>query len=183
MSRSLVALVALVVAVGLAASQEKKAPTIGDKVLEYAKKQKGKQVGDGECGTLATEALKEAGAKGRQKDSPNEGDYVWGDLILTVEFKKDKGRVEPTGKLSDVKPGDVVQFRDAQWVTRSGNVISTTSALHHTAVVLAVDKNRSTIRTLHQNHNGKKVVQEGAIPLNDLKAGWVRVYRPVSKDE
>ncbi len=183
MSRSIYAVFALFLMVGVAASQENKSPTLGDKVLDYAKKQKGKQVGDGECASLATAALKEAGAKGRQKDNPNPGDYVWGDLVLTVEYKKDKGRVEPTGKLSDVKPGDVVQFRDAQWVTRSGNVISTTSAPHHTAVVLAVDKNRSLIRTLHQNHNGKKIVQEGSIALNDLKAGWVRVYRPVANEE
>ena len=171
----------LLLAVSIASSQDKKTPTLGDKVLEYAKKQKGKQVGDGECGTLAAEAFKEAGAKSRQKDSPNAGDYVWGDLVLTVEFKK--GKVESTGKLSEVKPGDVVQFRDTTWVTRSGNVISTTTATHHTAVVLSVDKGRSVIRTLHQNHNGKKVVQEGALSLNDLKAGWIRVYRPVAKEE
>ncbi len=173
----------LLLVVSFASSQDKKEPTLGDKVLEYCKKQKGKQVGDGECGTLAAEALKEVGAKSRQKDNPNAGDYVWGDLVLTVEFKKDKGKVESTGKLSEVKPGDVVQFRDTTWVTRSGNVISTSTATHHTAVVLAVDKNRSVIRTLHQNHNGKKVVQEGTLSLNDLKAGWIRVYRPVAKDQ
>jgi len=181
MSRSLFAVFTLGLAVGFASAQEKKPPTLGDKVIEYAKKQKGKQVGDGECAALATEAFKEVGAKSRQKDNPNAGDYVWGDLVLTVEFKKDKGKAESTGKLSDVKPGDVVQFRDTTWVTRNGNVISTTTATHHTAVVLTVDKGRSVIRTLHQNHNGKKVVQEGTLSLNDLKAGWIRVYRPVAE--
>lgn len=183
MSRPIVTVFAFLLAVSFASSQDKKTPTLGDKVIEYAKKQKGKQVGDGECAALATEALKEAGAKDRQKDSPNAGDYVWGELVLTVEFKKDKGKVEPTGKLSEVKPGDVVQFRDTTWLTRSGNVISMTTATHHTAVVLSVDKGRSVIRTLHQNHNGKKVVQDGTLSLNDLRAGWIRVYRPVAKDE
>ena len=172
-------LVALVVC---AASAGKKEPTLNDKVVEYCTKQKGKMVGDGECGSLAEEALKAAGAKPRSpKDDPNEGDFVWGKLVLTVEIKGNKPDL--TGKLADVLPGDVVQFRDTKWVTRSGNVISMTTADHHTAVVKSVDKGRAVIRTLHQNHNGKKVVQDGTLPLSDMKAGWIRVYRPLPPDE
>ncbi|HVK13128.1 MAG TPA: hypothetical protein VM597_30525, partial [Gemmataceae bacterium] len=52
-----------------------------EKVLAFAKSQLGKQVGDGECWSLANEAMKAAGVKSSSdfQDDPNKGDFVWGD--------------------------------------------------------------------------------------------------------
>lgn len=155
-------------------ADKKKEPTLGDKVVEFCKARKGKPVGDGECAALATEALRAAGAAGRGPDDPDPGDYTWGKLVFTYEA----GR-KPVGKLADVKPGAVIQFRDASWVTREGNRISSASAPHHTGVVTAVDRDRGVLRYLHQNHNGRRFVVDGVLPLRDLRGGWVRVYEPV----
>lgn len=182
LTRLFAAAVLVALALSPAASQEKgKAdkkkkgePTLGDKVAEFCKAHKGEQVGDGECASLATAALKAAGAAGRGPDDPKPGDYTWGKLVFTLEAGS-----KPVGKLADVKPGDVLQFRDAKWVTRVGNVISTTYSPHHTGVVTAVDKDAGVIRYLHQNHSGKRYVVDGTLRLRDVKEGWVRVYEPV----
>src|SRR5947209_14848770 len=63
----------------------KKAPTLGDKIVTFCEGKKRKQVGDGECTALATEALTAVGAKPHSKDDPKEGDYVWGDRVFTLE--------------------------------------------------------------------------------------------------
>jgi hypothetical protein len=153
--------------------------TANEKVLAFAKSQVGKQVGNGECWTLANEAVKAAGAKSSFDfaDAPNKGDYVWGDFVYGLEAKA-KGE---TGALKDVKPGDVVQFRDAKFVARQGNRTTTTTASHHTAVVLKADRAAKTITVLHQNWSGNKTVAEATLPLAGLQAGWIKVYRPVAK--
>ena len=113
-------------------------------------------------------------ARGRGADDPNKGDYVWGKLVFTYEAGS-----KPAGTVADVKPGDVIQFRDAKWVTRAGNRTTTTTAPHHTAVVTAVDRDTGLLKILHQNHQGKRYVIEGVLPLGDLKQGWVRIYESV----
>lgn len=179
--RILAAAVIVVLSFAPAGSDDKKKkkapPTLGDKVVEFCKEHKGEQVGDGECAALAIHALKEAGAHGRYEDDPNPGDYVWGKRVFLLEAGS-----KPVGKLADVKPGAVIQFRDARWVTRVGNRTTTTSAPHHTAVVTAVNKDTGVLQFLHQNHGGKRFVQDGVLPLGDLRAGWVRVYEPVPLD-
>src|SRR5438552_529643 len=84
----------------------KAAPTINDKVVEFCKKNAGEQVGNGECWTLANEALKAAGAKSSAayKDTPNKSDYVWGDLVYGLEVKD--GKPAENGKAAKVQPGD-----------------------------------------------------------------------------
>jgi hypothetical protein len=182
LTRLLAAAVLVALALSPAASQDKgKAdkkkkgpPTLGEKVVEFCESHRGEPVGDGECAALASHALKAVGARGRGPDDPNKGDYTWGKLVYTQE-----AGTKPVGKVADVKPGDVIQFRDAKWVTRVGNRISTTSAPHHTAIVTAVDKDRGVLQFLHQNHSGKRFVIDGALPLRDLKEGWIRIYEPV----
>src|SRR5258705_9404044 len=77
--------------------------TLGQKVLAFAQKHKGEQVGNGECAVLASEALKSAGAARRGTDAPDKGDYTWGKLILTLQAPSD-----PTNKptAADGKPAD-----------------------------------------------------------------------------
>ena len=172
MVRSLAVVVGMF-ATGLAVAADKH----NEKVVEYAKSQVGKQVGNGECWTLANEAMKSAGTKSSFNftDTPNKGDYVWGTLTYGLDGGKE------TGTLKDVKPGDVVQFRDTKFSGKKGNGTYTMTASHHTALVLKADKDAKTITIVHQNWSGKKTVAEATLALGDLKEGWIKVYRPQPK--
>jgi hypothetical protein len=178
-----VVVVALATLAGSARSQDakKKPATVGDKVAAFAAEQKGKKVGSGQCADLATAALKAAGAKGRGEDSPNKDDYTWGELVYTQEATPAGPKV--TGKRAEIKPGDVIQFRDTKWVTRSGNVIKARFAPHHTAVVGKVQNKGALLEVYEQNNNGRLVVEKGTLQLSALAEGWIRVYRPQPMEE
>src|SRR5262249_17933692 len=152
--------------------------SINDKIVKYCKAKAGKQVGDGECAALVSAALIEAGAKTSRdfKDSPSDGDYVWGDQVYSLEIKDGK-RNEDVAKGQKVKPGDIVQFRDTKFAGRNAIGPYVTVAPHHSAVVVQVLNNGRTLVVLHQNSNYKKVVTQQAYSLGDLREGWVRVYR------
>jgi hypothetical protein len=160
--------------------KSKKALSLGDKIVSFCEENKGKQVGDGECTALATEAFKAVGAKPQGKDDPKEGDYVWGDRVFTLEASE-LGQ-KPNGKLTAIKPGDVIQFRDSKFVVRSGSRTDTFGFPHHTAVIKSVELQGEAWRILHQNFNGKKEVIEHVLLPATLTEGWVRVYRPLTAD-
>lgn len=156
-------------------------PVLNPKVAAFARSNVSKQVGDGECAALAVEALKAVGAKpfGTWKDSPNPGDYVWGSLVYGLGYK-DGVRSEDVALGTTVLAGDIVQYRDAEFKGKlaSGGTY-TSSAPHHTAVVVGVRNNGKSLVVLEQNVNGRKTVGESTIHLNDLHSGWVKVYRAV----
>ena len=156
-------------------------PSLGQKVVDFCRQHLGEQVGEGECAHLAGAALKAAGAKNRGPDNPNAGDYVWGNLVLTIEAGE--GGPKTTGKIADLLPGDVIQFRDTKfaWKTRNGHY--TQSAAHHTAVLetVAQDGTPLTMKVFEQNFNGKRFVMESTLRPLDLKEGWLRFYRPVAQ--
>lgn len=157
-----------------AAKQE----TLAEKIVAYCQQHKGEKVGDGECSSLADHALSESGGKGRGQGRPNKGDYTWGEPVY-VESAAGEAKI---GKRSDIKPGDIIQFRDVKLAGKGekGGTYSM-SFSHHTAVIVGVEAGGATIRTLHQNYAGKKVVMDGILHLGDLKEGWLRFYRPVAK--
>lgn len=181
-TRAAVGAVAVVLAAGLAAADDP--ATVNEKVVAFAKAKRGEQVGNGECWTLAHEAVKAAGAKssGAYKDSPAKGDYVWGEPVYATGFENGKAFEERPRAGLKPQPGDVIQFRDAKFEGRlpGGGTYSATAG-HHTAVISAMSKDGTIWGVLHQNHNGKKTVIEGTLVLGDLRAGWVRVYRPQPK--
>jgi hypothetical protein len=172
---SIVALFALVVTI--AAAEPKNG--LGTKIIAFSKVNLGKQVGGGECAHLASEALKESGGEPRAKDNPGEGDYVWGQLVVTLEAG-DKG-AKWKGAITDLKPGDIIQFRDAKFEGQRGKGTYFQTAPHHTAVVRTVDAANKVVKVYEQNVGGQRVVLEGEYRLSDLKAGWLRVYRAESK--
>ena len=109
--------------------------TLNQKILAYARGKKGKPSGNGECWTLAHEALSESGALSSAALGPmgKDADYVWGDLVAD---------------LKDVQPGDIMQFRDFQITTTTTtkrtfpdgafdekSPSSVASRGHHTAIV------------------------------------------------
>jgi hypothetical protein len=149
--------------------------SLNQKVLDFSRKNLGKQVGDGDCFTFAAAALKAAGAKLGFKHSPGPGDAVWGALVYTLELKN-RALVENKAKGQRVQPGDIIQFRDTTFAGAGYSL----SAFQHSAVVVAVGAGGKDLTVLHQNWNDKKTVQQTLFRLKDLKKGWVRVYRPLA---
>jgi hypothetical protein len=158
------------------------APTVSEKVVAFCQANLGKQVGDGECYTLAAQALKTAGARPQHAlgDNPDPGDYVWGKLVCLLEAKE--GQPVGADKAKAVKPGDVVQFRDVRFDgQREDGGTYFWNFNHHTAVVAGLKNGDRELQLLHQNANGKRFVHEFTCNLDDLKAGWLRVYRPIPR--
>lgn len=139
-----------------------------DKVVDFCEHHLGETIGNGECAGLAFQALKAADAKTRGgPDAPEKGDYVWGRQILLIEGTPDGP--ELTGQLSDVRPGDIVQYHDTKFVTAH--------FAHHTAIVREVDA--KSLKVYQQHVNGTEIVVEGAVRVDKLAQGWLRFYRPI----
>jgi hypothetical protein len=107
--------------------------SMSDRIVSYASRQRGDCVGDGECYTLVNRALRAADAKTAADYgavSPN-ADYVWGASVA----------------LADLRPGDVIQFRDYTYTRVSVTDDDSGTATdeeegerpHHTAIVQSVD--------------------------------------------
>lgn len=153
-----------------------KPASLGDAIATYARSQRGRQVGDGECTRLLEEALRVAGGeKRRRHEEPADGDYVWGELLVRAEA----GKIEH-GNVADIRPGDLMQFRDAKFERNDRRGLARFEFSHHSAVVDRANAKTGSITVLHQNINGKKTVTELTLELKDLKAGWVRIYRATS---
>jgi hypothetical protein len=169
---------------GAVSSTVAQSTTVNDKIVKFCKDHVGQKVGDGECSDLGDEALKSAGAKPRSafKDFPNEEDLVWGELVYALEIKDNAPKETKVPKTS-IQPGDVIQLRDARFAGKNLRGVENYEAEygHHSAVVVAVKKETGVLTILEQNFNGKKMVTESTYRLSDLKAGWVRVYRPVAE--
>jgi hypothetical protein len=166
--------IALLAVLGLFLAAAPADDGIGDKIVAYAKEHKWEQVGNGECAVLVTSAFKAVGAARRGADNPNSGDYVWGKLVFMIDAD---GKRE--GNPRDIKPGDIIQFRDTKFAGRRSNMHYTLSMPHHTSIVTSIEDNGQTVKVLHQNVNGKKTVQEGSFHVADLKEGWMRFYHPL----
>ena len=165
-----------------AATEGNKVGNYGEKVLEFCRAQKGKEIGTGECTDLAAEALKAAGAKqlGSFKDFPREGDYVWGKSVGLWLIKGGKAKDDLSEGMT-IEPGDIIQYRDATFeYTSDGREVRIT-ADHHTAVVKSVKKEGKELVVMHQNIQGKVGVQETTVRLRDLRDGWLRFYRPIGR--
>lgn len=111
----------------------------------------GKQVGNGECWTLADEAFKATGA-----ERPAGESRVWGRL---VDIEKES-----------LEPGDIVEFRVAK-ITGYG-----TTGPEHTAVVVKGGR-RGQCTLAEQNWSNVKKVREVKVNLRGLVSGEVMVYR------
>src|SRR5262245_22560105 len=74
-------------------------PDLNAQVLAFARSKMGEKVGNGECSSLATAALREAGARVR----PGPDGIAWG---------------EPREVIENARPGDILQFADATFVHR-----------------------------------------------------------------
>jgi hypothetical protein len=121
--------------------------SMGDQIVAFPRRHYGERVGDGQCFALADRALRNAGARsaadfGRVTD---DADYVWGTPVT----------------LADVRPGDIIQFRDYQYLKRVDNADGSFREVgggrpHHTAIAERVDGN-GAITVLEQNFEGSPV--------------------------
>ena len=155
-------------------------PDFGPQVLAFCRSNLDRKVGNGECSTLATQALASAKAAGMGKDAPGVGDYVWGKQMALIEAGR-KG-VAGLENLALLKPGDIVQFRNVRLEGSShngGKGRYWMAGAHHTAVVAEVDEGQAALKVIHQNW-GAKVVRQDVMYLGDLVKGWMRIYRPQS---
>jgi hypothetical protein len=149
---------------------------VREKVVKFCKQHKGETIGDGECGTLAQAAIREAGGKPVNEfaEFPGPGDYAWGELVFALEVSGGKRKKEPAD--AKAKPGDVIQYRDAAFRKGGGIAIFP----HHTAIVVEVKSNGDMV-VYEQNNMGRKEVTQGTLSPASMAGGWIRVYRPVAK--
>jgi hypothetical protein len=153
-------------------------PELNRKVLEFARDNLGKKVGDGECATLAARALHKAEA--RRSSTSRDGGYVWGKLVRTV--------TADTNLTGDVLPGDLLQFRDTVLAGKAGrNTFEATYPLH-TAIVESVKGDGKVVVVLHQNVGDfaapdaeRRKVQRTTMRFDELKKGSVKIYRPLPR--
>ena len=149
-----------------------------------------KAVGDGECFALVDEALKAVGAKSAEDFGTVTftADYVWG-----IEVP-----------LSDVKPGDILQFRDHVVTVRTEVKEQRWEERrykrgHHTSVVVAVNGDGSVVVVEQKVKPNPKQVTKNTIArlaageetrapdtsttITITVEGTVRAYRPVPKEK
>lgn len=148
-----------------------------------------KAVGDGECFALVDRELKKVGAKSAEDFGTitETADYVWGTEV----------------PLSDVQPGDVLQFRDhvvtVRTETSEGWKERTYTRGHHTSVVVAVNGDGSVVVVEQKvKPNPKQITQNTITRLNAGEetrvpdksttvtvtvTGTVKAYRPVPKEK
>lgn len=129
----------------------RRAAEIPEMITKFCKGKLGKQVGNGECWTLADEAFKACGLK-----RPGADMRVWGKI---VDHQKEK-----------LQPGDIVEFRSARFSDGSY------TAPEHTAVV--VKGGKRGIVVAEQNWGGNKTVHERPMDLGGLVSGTLIIYRP-----
>ena len=148
--------------------------SINQDVSVYVSGQLGKQVGNGECFTLADEALQKAKAKSASdygKITAN-ADYRWGNAV----------------NLQKLIPGDIIQFRDYKvtittvtktrktksgggWEEETSTQTQTESRPHHTAIVGSVGKN-GIVSVFEQNvgtGSGKRKTQKNTLYFKTYK--------------
>ena len=135
-------------------AQQKAAAEVARKrtaIAQYCLSQKGQQVGNGECWSLADAAYNSCKAK-----RPDGQSRVWGRLLdLDSEA---------------IEPGDIVEFRSAR-IPGYG-----TTGDAHTAV--AIEGGRSKQCTVaEQNWGGVKKVRFAELDLRKIDSGEVMVYR------
>ena len=128
---------------------------VNRRMVDFAVSNIGNKVGNGECWTLAAEALDYSGAL-----PPNLYDF---------------GREIP---LNQLQPGDVLQFRNAKFEER--NYWAQLGVPNHTAIVYSLKGSKTFI--LHQNF-GKKIVTVLDINFNNITSGSVQAYRGIPRDQ
>ncbi|KAL7274022.1 hypothetical protein RUND412_003093 [Rhizina undulata] len=165
----------------------------GTRVLDWVRRQQGQQVGNGECWTLAHDALvalrnedEHAGVENEEKTMVSQG-VSHGACIFSLwpDFSHSGGSVD------NLRPGDILQFRSARWVSKDaqGRIVREARAgmpegqgcRDHTAVVESVMGTK--VAVWEQNVGGRKTVGRGEYFFGEgeMVEGGVRGFRAVGE--
>lgn len=145
----------------------------GPQIVQFCFDKWGTQVGNGECWTLviiisdfkASEALKSIPGC-MSSHSKTHGVLIYSSIPNEVEV------------VDQPREGDIIQYRCCKFVRSSG--ITYTGIPDHTSIIIQVEPNNE-FKIAEQNTGGEKskVVKEGRTRLNDLKEGYLRIFRPI----
>ncbi|CAG80364.1 YALI0E34089p [Yarrowia lipolytica CLIB122] len=150
----------------------------GDGVARWAESMVGTQVGDGECWTLAKNAIEQSSQTALVSQA-----YTHGALI----YQQNGSTNNPANIVKNVEAirrGDILQFYEVKFESRSAGGFSSASygVPNHTAVVVGVSEGQRTVYILHQNTGGSKIVQQGQLELADMTSGELKAYRVVGAE-
>jgi hypothetical protein len=147
----------------------------GDGVATWSEQKTGLQVGNGECWTLAAEAIKASSAEGAMSSQ----NLIHGALIY-----EQHGPYAPRLQLDEVRRGDVIQFLNAYFETKDGQgrVIRQMKSGNpdHTSVVTSAGV--PLVHVVHQNLGGVKRVATGTYNFSELVSGQIRVFRVMPRE-
>lgn len=141
-------------------------------VKSWCMHKEGQMVGNGECWTLAHDAL----SKGCGNHAFVSQYYHHGYPILELHGSA-TGASIAQGPEDEVREGDILQFKSAKLVDKASGFTQTVGAPDHTSVVIG--KENEKIFVLEQNVQGVKIVQQGLYVLSNMVSGSVVVYRPM----
>ncbi|CAL3964758.1 hypothetical protein PZA11_002313 [Diplocarpon coronariae] len=152
-----------------------------ESVATWCESQMGQQVGNGECWTLADEALKAVAQtctpSGQEPCMPSQS-LVHGHVLYTYCPAKSALPDPPGGILAaGVARGDIVQILKARFESANGSW-ATAGDPDHTAVVTGVEPS-GVLRVVQQNVGNVKKVMEGKYDMSEMTTGEVRIFRAV----
>jgi len=146
-------------------------------MVSYLNAQLNNRLGGGEASHLATEALRVSGGEfypgDLGADFPGDGDKVWGTLVTVISIT-DSGWTDSNPD-NTCQSGDVLQFGG------SAVIGETTYPAQFTAVVKSVNGSSRPSTVFVQNKSQVRTVQSSSINVKRLSAGWIRIYRPVTR--
>ena len=150
-------------------------------IASWCESQMGLKVGNGECWTLADEALKAIAATCKahnQEPCMPSQSLIHGHVLYTYIPSQSHLPV-PAGGIpeSGVARGDIVQILKARFESRNGGW-QTAGDPDHTAVVTGVEAD-GTVSVVQQNVGGKKAVMRGTYNMAEMVSGEVRIFRAV----
>ena len=156
----------------------------GEHIANWCEVKEGQTVGNGECWTLAHDALERACGKYAFVSTG----YVHGALICTYTGSENIPKVTVPSTSDEIRRGDILQFKNC--VFKYPQRIVSCGSPDHTAIVLDVkpgDKSSSDgklkwVEIIQQNMNGVKKVRVSDLDFSYLSEGELKVYRPVPQE-
>lgn len=156
-----------------------------DAVATWCESNKGRQVGDGECWTLANEGLKAVAANCTSYGTEpclSSQSYIHGAQIYAFIPAQSSQPDPPGGVLeAGVARGDVIQIWKGIFKSKDGRRQQFAGDPDHTAVITSVEPN-GILRVVESNVGGSKNVRDGSYDMSELTQGEVRIFRAVGEN-